>query len=94
MMYAVVIYHNFDADTRVTMFDNYDKAKAYLHWIWEKYYNEEIEAESHLNEADCWHQDELAKVTWDDGCYTYFELVSPYEEPEEEFNQIDWKRYL
>ena len=26
--YAVVINHNFDADTRVTMLDNYDKAKA------------------------------------------------------------------
>lgn len=84
MKYTVIIRHNFDADTRVTMFDNYEKAKAQLHWIWERYYNEEISAESKLNEADCWHEDELSKVTWKDGCYTYFEIVSLYETPEME----------
>ena len=94
MKYAVVICHNFDADTKVTLFDNHDKAKAYLHWVWEKYYNEEIRNNALLNEADCWHEDDLAKISWADKCYTYFELINPYETPEEDFECIDWKRYL
>lgn len=93
MNYAVIIHHNFDTDIRVITFDNYDKAKAYLHWVWETYYNEEIANGSYLDEADCWHEEELAKIAWVDKCWTYFELVETSDTPEEEFLKI-WRAYL
>ena len=94
--YAVVLSHDFDADTRVTLFDekDYDKAKAYLHWLWESYYNEEIKCGSYLNEYGCHHEDEYAQVEWEDGDRTFFELVIAYDEPEDEFEKIDWEIYL
>lgn len=96
MSYAVVIHHNFAEDTRVIPFDEYDKAKAYLHWVWEAYYNEEIDNDSYLNEAECWHEDEIAKVTWTDGCWTYFELIDiSSDKPEPGFLKLEnWKAYL
>ena len=40
-MYAVIMIHTFDSDTPTVVFDDYEKAKAYLHWLWEDYYNTE-----------------------------------------------------
>lgn len=92
--WVVIMYHNFDAEIDATSFDNYDKAKAYLHWKWEKYYNEEIKADSNLNEAGCYYEDIFAKVEWEDGCVTYFELDTLREEAGDDDFEKNWERYV
>ena len=91
-MYAVVTNHSFDADTPVVLFndDEYDKAKAYLLWLWKSYYTEELVEGSALETSQCSHDDEYARVTWEDGNRTEFVLTS-ISEPEAGFKDIDWK---
>ena len=91
--YVVIMVHNFDPEVKTAEFDNYDMAKAYLHWLWEDYYNEEIAVGSELNEEFCYHQDEYAIVEWLDGDRVEF-MLSAVEEPYDGFKHIDWKRYL
>lgn len=92
--YIVIMTHNFDAETYTVRFGNdLNKAKAFLHWSWEKYLNNEIEAGSNLNMSDTIHEDEYARVCWEDGCYTEF-ILSDITEKDEEFEQIDWEKYL
>lgn len=94
-MWIVMMAHSFDADTPCYKFNNeeYDKAKAYLHWLWEEYYNTEIAEGSELDNTMCYHEDEYAKVTWRDGEKTEFYLTytSPYDE---KFFEGNWKKYL
>lgn len=91
-MYAVIMVHTFDSDTPTVLFKDYDKAKAYLHWLWETYYNTEISEGSDLNEEMCFHEDEYAKVTWADDDSTDF-ILTYVSEPDEEFKNVDWERY-
>lgn len=94
-MYAVTIVHSFDTDAPMVLFNDseYDKAKAYLHWLWEDYYNTEIAEDSKLFEFGCYHEDEYAKVTWEDGECTEFVLTYS-SDPDERFANVNWKRYL
>lgn len=92
MKYVVAKIHNFNPETECIKFESYEKAKAYLHWRWESYYNEEIANNSELNEEFCYHEDEYGRVQWADGDYTEFILMS-VDEPESEFEAV-WKRYL
>ena len=92
-MYAVIMIHTFDSDTPTVLFDDYDKAKAYLHWLWEDYYNTELAEGSALNEEMCFHEDEYAKVTWADEDSTDF-ILTHISEPDKNFENIDWKKYL
>ena len=91
--YAVVTTHSFTEKTECVLFEDYERAKAYLHWLWEDYYNEEIANASVLIEEECYHEDEYAIVTWADGCKTEFALAEVYE-AKEDFQNINWKRYL
>lgn len=91
--YAVITIYSFDSDTPTVIFENYDKAKAYLHWLWENYYNTEIAEGSDLNEEQCFHENEYAKVMWNDNDTTEF-ILTYISEPDEEFNNIDWKKWI
>ena len=91
--FAVIMTHSFDSEVTCCLFGNYDKAVAYLHWMWEEYYNEELAEDSDLVEDECFHEDEYAKVSWADGEYTEFHLAlsTPYDES---FFKGNWKMYL
>lgn len=82
--YMVIISHNFDTETRAIHLASEAVAQDYLRWIWEVYYNEEIANESRLVESACWCECDNALVTWEDGCFTKFEIVVAYA-PETEF---------
>lgn len=90
--YVVVKTHNFDIETEAAKFTDYRKATAYLHWLWEDYYNEEIACESDLDEDNCYHESDYAKVQWDDGDYTEFNLIEVL--PEREDFPEDWEKYV
>lgn len=92
-MYAVIMIHTFDSDTPTVVFDDYEKAKAYLHWLWEDYYNTEITEGSDLDEEHCFHEAEYAEVMWKDGDCTDF-ILTYISEPDIRFKEIDWKKYL
>ena len=75
-MFVVTKTHNFDPETEATLFDNIEDAISYLQWIWEDYYNREIlEGEGDLLESECYHEEDYAKVTWEDKCVTEFHLM-------------------
>ena len=90
--YVVVKTHNFDCETEATKFTDYCKATAYLHWLWEDYYNNEIAAGSHLDEKNCHHEGEYGKVQWDGGDYTEFHLIEITSEYED--FPVNWERYV
>ena len=92
-MYYVIMSHNFDAQTCIYEFEEYDKAIAFLHWDWENYYNEELSEGSGLDEEECYHEDEYAQVKWEDGCQTEWNLVEGLDEPSPEFEE-EWERYV
>lgn len=96
--YVVIKTHNFDPETEVAEFTDYRKATAYLHWLWEDYYNDAISYDdpedddiTHLDENECYHEETYAKVQWDNGDYTEFSLVA-IEPPREDFPD-DWEQY-
>lgn len=91
--YVVIKVHSFDSETETVEFDDYNKARAYLHWLWEDYYNEEIANKSDLCEDGCWHEDEIAQIEWNDGEKTEF-ILSEIGNPRREFMSVGWKRYL
>ena len=66
-LYAVSVFTTWGYDNPVTLFENYDEAIDYLQWLWEDYYNDEIVAQSRMNESECWHEENEAKLTWADG---------------------------
>ena len=90
--YVVVKTHNFDPETEATEFTDYRKATAYLHWMWETYFNEEIANNSDLDEGWCYHEDDYGRIQWVDGNYTEFNLIE-VNEPREDF-PTDWERYV
>ena len=90
--YVVVKTHNFDAETEATKFDSMREAIAYLHWYWEDYLNEEFAAGTHIDEDNTYHEEDYARVQWDDGDYTEFHLIELYP-PREEFSLINLERY-
>ena len=74
-MFVVVKTHNFDPETEATAFEDEKEAKAYLQWLWENYYDEEIANDSYLVERECYHEEDFAKIQWEDGCQTWFKLI-------------------
>lgn len=93
-MYIVMMIHNFDPETKAVLFSDYLKAKAYLHWQWEEYYNVELaEGVIALNEELCYHEDEYGLVSWVDGDQTEF-VLTEISEADDKFESIDWERYL
>lgn len=76
MKYCVAVYHNFDVDMSVYLFDTYEKAKEYLHDLWQLYYNEELsEGMCAIYEDLTYHEDDFAQIKWTDGCCTQFILT-------------------
>ena len=90
--YVVVKTHNFDIETEAAEFDDYREATAYLHWLWEDYYNDEIANDSDLDEEECYHESNFAKVQWSDGDYTEFNLIEVYP-PSDNF-PANWENYV
>lgn len=76
--YMVIISHNFDTETRAIRLAGEAMAQDYLHWIWKKYYDEEVINGSRLVESACWCECDNGLVTWEDGCFTKFEIVVAY----------------
>ena len=92
-MYYVIEVNSFDADAPLWgPFEEYRKACAFLHWLWEEYYNEEIAEGSLLNENQCFHEEGYAKVGWLDGDQTEF-ILTYGSNPPKEFENIDWEKY-
>ena len=97
--YIVIKTHNFDPETEATKFDDYRKATAYLHWVWENYYNDAMADDdyedddiSHLDKNECYHEEDYAKVQWDNGDYTEFNLMA-ITPPHVNF-PTDWEKYV
>lgn len=91
--YVVLMEHTFDPETRVVYFNDYNRAKAYLHWAWEDYYNTEIaENPDGISEDETYHENDYAVITYTDMEMTEFKLLET--EPIDEFLKINWKRYL
>lgn len=90
--YVVVKTHNFDPETEAAQFTDYCEATAYLHWLWESYYNEEIENDSDLDEQWCYHESDYAKIQWKDGDYTEFNLIEVL--PKRKEFPEDWEKYI
>ena len=80
MKYSVVVYCSFDAQCPVYLFDTYDKAKEYLHDLWQYSYNDEL-ANSYfpIYEEETYHEDDFAKITWDDGSFMEYILTATSE---------------
>lgn len=74
-MYVVVKTHNFDPETEATVFNTLGEAEAYMQWLWEDYYNEEIANDSELEEDECYFEGDFAKIQWSDGFQTWFNLI-------------------
>lgn len=91
-MYVVVKTHNFDPETEAVEFTDYRKATAYLQWLWEDYYNDEIAEDTDLDEDECYHESDYAKVQWNDGNYTEFNLIA-ITEPRRDFPK-EWENYV
>lgn len=76
MKYAVIIKYSFDGDTPVYLFDDYDKAKEYLHDLWQEAYNEELaNSVVGVDEENTYHEDDVAIIRWEDGDYMEFILT-------------------
>ncbi len=97
MKYVVIKTHNFDVETEATEFTDYNEAVAYLHWLWEDYYSEEMAENEYLDdnygldEEECYHEETYAKVQWSNGDYTEFTLIT-VTPPRDDF-PADWKKY-
>lgn len=93
-MYYVVEVMNFDYEAPLWgPFEEYRKACAFLHWLWEDYYNREIaEGSSALDQSQCFHDEDYAKVAWVDGDQTEF-ILTFETNPPKEFENVDWEKY-
>lgn len=92
-MYAVVANHSYDVQTHVVLFEDHDKAKAYLHWLWEEFYNTCLANDDDVNEEFTYHEEEYAKVEWDNGDVAEF-ILAEVSSPLMKFEDVDYKRYL
>jgi len=91
--YVVVKTYNFDLETEAAKFDDWCKAKAYLHWLWEDTYNTEIADDPSLvDESECYHGATYAKIQFSDGDAIEFFLVEV--EKERPDFPSDWERYV
>lgn len=72
MKYCVIMYHSFDADTPVYLFNTEIEAMVYMLKLWKNYYKTELEAGSNIDENETFYGDYFAQVKWSDGYYTQF----------------------
>ena len=80
MKYAVVIYNTYDLECPVYLFDTYDKAKEYLHDLWQYAYNEEISNSFvEVVEEETYHEDDFAQIKWADGDVMQYILTATSE---------------
>ena len=63
-MFAVIETYNFDPTASVCLFQEEEEAVAYLQWLWEDCYNEELANGNELDESECWHEDDYAQIKW------------------------------
>ena len=92
-IYHVTMACSFDIETSIWKFENYEKAKAFLHWKWEEYYNGELANQSCMNKDKCYHEENYARITWRDGDYTEFTLIEGMDKIPDEFEKV-WRRYI
>lgn len=91
--YVVVKTYSFNSETEAAKFDDYRKAKAYLHWLWEDTYNTEIANDpSWVDESECYHDETYARIQFSDGDAIEFFLVEV--EKERSDFPSDWERYV
>ena len=68
MKYAVVVRTSFDIEVLVYLLDDYEKAKEYLRDLWQHDYNVELaESIRGIDEFATYHEEDYAKITWNDG---------------------------
>ena len=90
-MYAVVIIQSFDSDVPMCLFTTKKEAKAYLNYTWENAYDtEKTESIVGLDESECFHKEEYAKITWNDGDTMEFILTFD-SSPDAEFEEVKEK---
>lgn len=99
IQYAVITYDGMGSLIQsfyCTVFGDYEKAKAYLNWIWEDWCNDMIADGYELIFEDTYHEDEYAKLSLEDGSYAEFTLIEisePSEKFIKEYENIGGKRY-
>lgn len=76
-MYAVVVYHSFEMDMPIYLFNNEEKAQKYLHKLYEEALAEEISENSELNMESTYYDSysDFARIEWADGCYTEYTVT-------------------
>lgn len=80
MKYAVVVYHSFDPQCPVYLFDTYDKAKEYLHDLWQYAYNEELANPFvELIEEETFHEEDFAQIKFADDSVMQYILTATSE---------------
>lgn len=79
-MWLVHIVHSYDIMGEASVFDNKETGRAYLRWLWARYYDEA----SDLVEDDCYCDDEYAKLSYRNGDFTEILLLKA-SEPHPEF---------
>lgn len=95
MKYIVVKSYSFDPETKAYDFDDYKKAKAFLHWWWEDDLNTELaENTNDVDEEFTIHEEDFARIEYIGGEYIQFVLVKLENSLPEEFENSDWSRYL
>ena len=62
-----MVVQTMDSDVQVYPFTDYEKAKKYLHKIWDNAVIQEISLEQQLDLENTYAEDEYAKLTWADG---------------------------
>lgn len=96
-MYVVTQTCNFDYEKNAWICETEKDAENLLHEKWEDYYNTEIaEGFGDLDEAQCYHEDDYATVTWYNGDRTEFHMIEietlKYEETNRVWNGTTWVR--
>lgn len=80
MKCAVVVYHSFDEDCPVYPFDDFEKAKEYLHDMWQYSYNQELaNSITPIDEEETYHEEYFAQIKWIDGDFMQYILTGTSE---------------
>ena len=75
-MYIALMVKNYDIEPEAVMFTTKALATDYLKWWWDKEYTEaKAKGQDQLYPAECYCEDEYAKLEWNDHARIEFFVV-------------------
>ena len=88
-MYIALMVKNYDTNPEVVMFTHQDHAINYLKWWWNKEYEEaKAKCPDKLYPAECYCENEYAKIEWTDNATIEF-FVAKDSEPQWTGNYLE-----